>query len=273
MILPFSSSTHYNNRKYFFNFYFFTLIILLLNIGNTYSQSISGSNPKNEPRFIVDMPTAGVLSKNTYSIGGNLYAGGGMSLSFTAGIFTNFNFGLSYASNNVIGDNNLEFQSLPGINLAYRLLDEELNSPALTFGINTQGKGVFLNSIDRFESKSAGVYIVSSKNFNSFLGENALHLGFNYSFEPKVSDNTINAYLGFEQTLGKYVSVNFEYNLLYNEPNNQVYKKNVGLLNTNIVVSPTPNFSFNFQIRDLLKARVNQTGLSRILALELINKF
>lgn len=248
------------------------LILTIINASNLNAQAISGSRPKFEPRFIVDMPTAGVISKGNYSINGNLYANGGVAANFTFGVFTNFNLGLSWATNNLIGNANIVNQKLPGINLAYRISDEKLEFPAFTLGVNTQGKSEYIESNDRFEAYSPGVYIVTSKNFNSFMGENALHFGVNYSFEPKPEVRKVNAFVGFEQTLGEYISINAEYNLLTNEVDNDIYKKGKGLLNTSIVISPTSNFSFNLQFRDLLKSRKNNNGISRIIGIELFNK-
>lgn len=248
------------------------LLLTISNASNLNAQAISGSKPKFEPRFIVDMPTAGVISKGNYSINGNLYANGGVAANFTFGVFTNFNLGLSWATNNLIGNENIVNQKLPGINLAYRILDEKLEFPAITLGVNTQGKSEYIESNDRFEVYSPGVHIVTSKNFNSFMGENALHFGVNYSFEPKPEVRKVNAFVGFEQTLGEYISINAEYNLLTNEVDNDIYKKGKGLLNTSIVISPTSNFSFNLQFRDLLKSRKNNNGISRIIGIELFNK-
>ena len=76
-----------------------------------------------EPRNIIDMPTAGVIPKGQYSINSNIYSGGGVAANFTVGVFTNFNFGISWTANNLIGNENITSQEIPGVNLSYRFLD------------------------------------------------------------------------------------------------------------------------------------------------------
>ncbi len=254
-------------------FFYLLLLISVVNSNLLFSSSISGSDSKFEPRTIVDMPTAGVLSKGHYSINGNTFPNGGVSLNFTAGIFTNFNLGLSFASNNIISNDNLESQNLPGINLSYRIIDEKKEFPAITLGVNTQGKSRYLTDNKRFETLSPGLYLAVSKNFNSFIGNNSVHFGINYSFEPVPTKRNINSYFGFEQTLGSSLSINLEYNLLLNEYDNLIYKNGRGLLNSSIKYSFDNNLSVELQFRDLLKSNAQNMGINRIFAFEYISKF
>lgn len=253
--------------------FYFLVLTFFLNSNLLLSISISGSDSKFEPRTIVDMPTAGILSKGNYSINGNTFPNGGVSLNFTAGIFTNFNLGLSFASNNIISNDNLESQNLPGINLAYRIIDEKKEFPAITLGINTQGKSRYLTDIKRFETLSPGLFLAVSKNFNSFIGNNSVHFGLNYSFEPVPTKRKINSYFGFEQTIGSSLSVNLEYNLLLNEYDNLVYKNGKGLLNSSIKYSFNNNLSVELQFRDLLRSNAKNMGINRIFAFEYISNF
>lgn len=254
---------------------FFVFLLLIFIVGNSFlfSSSISGSESKFEPRTIVDMPTAGVLSKGNYSINGNTFPNGGIALNFTAGIFTNFNLGLSFASNNIISNENLESQNLPGINLCYRIVDEKKEFPAITLGVNTQGKSRYLVDNKRFETLSPGLYLAVSKYFDSFIGNNSVHFGVNYSFEPVPTKRNINSYFGFEQTLGSSLSLNLEYNLLLNESDNLIYKNGKGLFNSSIKYSFDNNLSIELQFRDLLRSNTQNLGINRIFAFEYIAKF
>lgn len=247
-------------------------IISFFNLLNLNAQNKDSYLLNYEPRAIIDMPTAGLIPKGQYSINSSIYTGGGVAANFTVGVFTNFNFGISWTANSLIGNENITSQEIPGVNLSYRFLDEILDFPAILIGINTQGKSIYFVKEERFETYSSGVYLVASKNFKSFLGSNSIHWGINYSLEPSPNKRKVNTYLGFEQLLGNNVSFSAEYNFLLNESDNIVYKSGRGMLSSSLKFSPTDNFVFELQFRDLLKARKLENGISRIIAFDFINR-
>ena len=54
--------------------------------------------------------------------------------------------------------------------------------PALALGLNTQGSGDYVDTLQRYEIKALGLYGAMSKNWKSPLGNIGLHTGLNYSF-------------------------------------------------------------------------------------------
>ena len=201
-------------KKYRKNIIFPIFIgILLLSVPFfAYSEGTAGTKAGYETRFIVDMPTAGINPKSSFSIRSIFSDSGGVSLTTLFSPFTNFNIGISYSGKNIIGTDNIEFQGLPGIHLAYRILNEQQRFPAILLGINTQGIGKYSLKNKRFETLSPGAYIAFSKNFTWQGGWLALHSGINYSFEPKTDKRKPNIYLGLEQSIGSWASFNLEYN-------------------------------------------------------------
>lgn len=190
-----------------------SIYILILSIGNAFAQGTAGYKAPYESREIIEMPTAGVLPKGSYNIKTRLYREGGILLESNVSFLRNLMVGLSYTANKVIGDNDMEFQGIPGINLKYRVLDETLRFPALALGFSNQGNGVWMPEGKRFQIYSPGIYLAASKNFSWALGDISTTLGLNYSFDPPKKDRSVNVYGGLEHTLGKYFSICSELNL------------------------------------------------------------
>lgn len=231
----------------------------------------AGNKSSFESLYIVDMPTAGIVQKDYYCFGLNLYDQGGMLFIFRAGIFENFNIGVSYGANGIIGSNDLIFQELPGILVSGRILDESKALPALTLGLNTQGRGIYSKSDKRFATQSPGIFLALSKNYSWALGMISFHSGMCYSFEPKPHERTPNLYAGIEQSLGDFVSINFEMNLNLDDRNKQ-YIEDAGLINLSLRCSATHDVTFELQFRDILKNQ-SDSNIKRYFHLEMIRRF
>ena len=89
----------------------------------------------------------------------------------------------------------------PEANLKYRLIDETESFPGLSIGLDTQGQGKFhsADSLMRYDVKAMGMYISTSKNWITPLGNLGFHLGSNYNFtEINDGDDDINYFFGFD---------------------------------------------------------------------------
>ena len=237
-----------------------------------YSQSTAGEKYLYESRYIVDMPSAGILDKSKYAVYSSAFGNGGVLLQCEAAPFSYFNIGLSYSGINIIGSNDIKWQNLPGIHLKFRILNESLTIPAIALGLNSQGKGNYYWDEKRFETMSPGIFISASKNYKWWLGTVAIHSGINYSFEPLPKDRLPNLYLRFEQSLGSYLSLNSEYNCNIDETTIS-FMKNKGLLNTALRWSLSKGVTIELQARDLLEHIRNNNAINRVFYLEYIGSF
>jgi len=170
------------------------------------------------PTDLISVPTAGTLMRGSFSMDMRIQDEGGLVLGLSAGITDRFQFGMSFGSPNLIGDENLEWYPRPEAKLKYLIFDENLSMPALALGLNTQGSGDFVDTLQRYEIKALGLYGAMSKNWKSPLGNIGLHSGLNHSFlETKDGDSDPNLFFGIDIEFNPEFSLLMEYNSALNE--------------------------------------------------------
>ena len=170
------------------------------------------------PTDLISVPTAGTLMRGSFSMDMRIQDEGGLVLGLSAGITDRFQFGMSFGSPNLIGDEKLEWYPRPEAKLKYLILDESLSMPALSLGLNTQGLGDYVDTLQRYEIKALGLYGALSKNWKSPLGNIGLHTGLNYSFlETEDGDNDPNLFFGMDVEFNPEFSFLLEYNSALNE--------------------------------------------------------
>lgn len=259
------------NKNIFIIILFFLLStnfsIILLGNGT------AGSNASHESRYIVDMPTAGLLKRLNCAVSGQTIANGGFVFDATIPLFNILNVGISYGGDGILGSEHLVMQKIPGFHIKARVFNETKAAPAIVMGINTQGKERYLSSKRRFEQLSPGVYVAASKSFSWILGNIALHAGMNYSFED--SDNRgMNLYFGAEHTIYKYVTAVLEINPNLNDNDSSIWKNSKSLMvNTAIRVGIAENITAELQLKDLLKNSKYSKEFARLVGLDVILKF
>ena len=172
------------------------------------------------PTNLVSVPSAGTLVRGSYAMQMRVQKNGGLTSSLSVGITDRFQFGLSFGSANLIGDDSLEWYPRPEANLKYRLIDETISMPGLSIGLDTQGQGQFneADTLMRYDVKAMGVYAAASKNWVTPLGNLGLHMGTNYNFaEVNDGDKDINYFFGFDMEFNPELSILLEYNAALNE--------------------------------------------------------
>ena len=128
------------------------------------------------PTDLITIPTAGTLARGSFSMDMRIQDEGGMILGLSAGITDRFQFGLSYGSPNLIGDDSLRWYPRPEAKVKYLVIDENMSMPGIAFGINTQGFGNYHagDSLNRYDTKAFGAYLAASKNWKSPFGNMGL---------------------------------------------------------------------------------------------------
>ncbi len=237
-----------------------------------FAKGSAGEEAKYESRFIVEMPTAGVIPKGTFSFDMLLFTKGGMMAELSAAPFENFNMGISYSGTNIIGAGKVKWQGIPGIHLRYRIIDEKKFFPAILIGVLTQGRGEYYKDKERFTTMSPGVFAAMSKNYRWALGTIALHGGVNYSFEPAPKNRAPNVYFGLEHSLGDAAALNLEYNMNIDDSDNN-FTKSKGLLNAAIRLNISAGWTIEIQVRDMLANKKGSDGFIRYLGLEMISPY
>jgi hypothetical protein len=233
---------------------FNTFLILLLTIP-IYSQGTAGDKAKYEYRYLIDMPTAGILEKGVVGVSSEILPEGVLIAVIEAGVFENVSIGISYGGSNLIGSGDVDWYKLPAVNIRARIINETTLIPAIAFGFDSQGKGIYDNANKRYAIKSPGFFGAISKNFE-FLGYMSLHGTVNYSLEGNDGDNFVNVRAGVEKTLGSSFSLLVEYDFALND-NNSNFGSGKGYLNAGIRWSPGTGFTLGFDVRDLLSNKTS----------------
>jgi len=237
------------------------------------------------PINLITIPTAGTMPRGFFSFENTFMKEGSILPRFSIGITDNFMLGISFGVSNFIGDGNMKKnRSYPEAQIKYRIFDETETTPAMVIGIDTQGRGNFLNkySLNRYEQKSYGLYFVLSRNWNA-LGNFGLHFGLNKNLtESNDKDDDINIFLGFDKELKRSFSIYAEYNFArdddkINDSNTSfreiIDRKGNGYLNAGLRWSATNNIMLEVNANDIYKNNQTSNAINRELKIIYFEQF
>jgi hypothetical protein len=254
-----------------------TLLLALLVLALTVSekgsaQGSAGTNSNVEPRFIVDMPTAGILRTGTFAFDTDVYGEGGLLCSLTAGFLTRASFGLSYGGSRLIGAGSPVMNVVPGFSIKVRLIDENVVLPAIALGFDTQGRDGYLKELDRYAIKSPGLYAAASKNY-AMLGFLSFHGGINYTLERADGDKDLNFFFGMEKSVGPIISASLEYNAGFNDNSAAAIGHSRGYLSAAVAWSFGGGLTIVVGLKDLLHNGSDVSVVNRTLRFEFARSF
>ena len=226
----------------------FVLLLLIPFLNMARGQGSAGTDGEAEPRYLVDVPTAGILRRGAVALDVNIFQDGGLLAGASAGLFNRIVLGLSYGASRLIGDDAAVANPGPGVGIKIRLIEEGASFPAIVLGFDSQGKEAYVEDLDRYTVRSAGLYLVGSRNF-SFAGFLSLHGGINTSLET--GDKKLSFFLGAEKTVGSFISTVIEYNHASNEQG--PLSKGRGYLNIGLRWSLGVGLTLGVNLKDLTK--------------------
>jgi hypothetical protein len=235
-------------------------------------QGAAGSEGQLEPRYMVDMPTAGMLDKGSMALDVDFYQEGGVLLALSAGVLDRLSFGVSYGGAHLIGSSSPVMNELPGVNVKIRIIEESVALPAIAVGFDSQGKDGYIKELDRYTVKSPGLFATASKNY-TMLGFFSLHGGINYSFERADNDRDFNLFFGAEKSIGPIVSLVLEYNMGLNDNGGDALGKGKGYLNTALRCSLGNGLTIAVHIKDLIHNGQDTGVANRTVRLEYARAF
>jgi hypothetical protein len=219
---------------------------------------------------IIDMPSAGIMPEDHIIINFVTQPNSITLLDLCLFSYNNFNFGISYSINNLIGNRTIELQKYPAINLKYKIINDHNSNFGLALGFSNQGKGEYFKSKERHQIHSPGFYLVSDKSFQWLLGYTGLNAGLNYSLDNESEKNKLNLYFGLNQLIYKNLTFTTEFNSNFNESNLNV--SNGAILNFAIGYY-LGDMTFDLQFKNLI-GKLNPINLYSIaLRFEYIGNF
>jgi hypothetical protein len=233
------------------------------------AQGYAGDRATSELVMLIDKPTAGMLKRAQYRIGTNFYEHGGVMVDIEVGLLLRFSFGIAYGGSGVIGSEQVNMNTWPGVKAKLRLVEEGTMAPAIAIGFDSQGKGPQIDSLERYTFKSPGFYAVASKNYQ-LLGNFSIHGGINYSLERGDGDKDLNFYVGAEKSIGEMVSFLFEYDFAINDSDGNSLGLGRGYMNLGLRLSAGEGFVFGFDYKDVLSNQKSATSGVRTLQIDFI---
>jgi hypothetical protein len=235
-----------------------------------FGQGSAGTEGGNEPRYLVEMPTAGMLAKSTLGLDIDFFQEGGVLVGLNIGLFNRFSLGVSYGGSGLIGSDEAVMNPAPGVNAKLRIIEENSVLPALALGFDSQGREGYMNDLDRYRIKSPGFYVAGSKNY-SLLGFFSIHGGVNYSLEG--DEKKPNFFIGIEKTVGSVISLVAEYNSALNDAGDDAVAKGRGYLNLGFRWAVGGGLTLGVDLKDLLDNAGTVTIGNRGVRLEYITSF
>jgi hypothetical protein len=241
-----------------------------------------------KPVYLIDLPTASILRGGDLRTSLRLYEEGGALSYLSVGISNRMMFGVSYGGLNVLGGENIDWNRYPGVHIAYRLVEESLDMPALTIGYDWQGYGPYwelddyddatqaaINDssalredylVDRYSIKSRGFYAVVSKGYTSIL-KVGLHAGINLSLEDSDGNNNPTLFMASDILLSRELAFIAEYDFAVNDNAKHGLNDGQGFLNVGLKWAFSHQMSLEFDIKNLLGKENNKPNVRRIIKL------
>jgi len=237
------------DKKIISSLFFFLLLVIV-------SMVCTAQEQFPPPRMLIDTPTAGTLTRGSYDVTLRLYPQGGVIASVGIGLSSRLLLGLSYGGENVIGEGKVNWNPDPGVQLRYRLIDENIALPAIVLGFDSQGYGAYIDSTKRYTVKSRGFFAVASKNY-VFLGDLSLHGGINYSLEKSDGDSDPNLFVGIIKSLNPDLALVAEYDFALNDNEDNALGSGKGYLNTGLRWTFAQQLYIEISLKNILQNKHN----------------
>ncbi|MFP4459477.1 MAG: hypothetical protein ACLFSQ_07810 [Candidatus Zixiibacteriota bacterium] len=226
-----------------------------------------------QPYELIRTSTGGLLEHLHFDTEAEILPAGEVALSANMGFFGRAQLGVSYAAQNIIGFGKANFVPHAGFEVKARVLDEHINYPAVVLGINTQGYGGYIDSLDRYLFKSIGPYIAVSKNWWALGGNAGVHGGINYSLETK-DDKSVSFFLGVDKDYDGIAGIYIEYDAALNDNiENNAFGEGSGYLNASLWWHVTDYFKFEIFLLDCLSNSASNPSFGRGLRVTFYNNF
>lgn len=169
----------------------------------------------NEPLYVIDHPTAGLLPHGFYEIKGKIGPGTSFLGGFKVGFKDRVQIGVSFGAQNVLGYGSPDLNDKIGFQARLRVI-EESNAPALAVGFDSQGQGRYHGDFKRYDRKSPGIYVVVTKNYTFALGQLTPNGGVSFTTERE-DDNDPNLFFGLNWTIANQFSILFDIDAALND--------------------------------------------------------
>ena len=206
-----------------------------------------------EPRQLIESPTAGLLPRGSFGLDFRFHGSNGILGAVSVGLFNQVMFGVSFGGQDLLGNGSVEWNPRLEFSGRVRVVEEGYSMPAVAVGYHSQGYGAFDEDLDRYTSKSKGVYAVFSKNYKSSLGQVGFHTGINKSFEDDDGDKDLSGFVGVDKAFGRNFVLLAEYDLALNDNADNSLGSGKGLLNAGVRWTVSEQLSLEFDVKNVFR--------------------
>ncbi|MCC7263929.1 MAG: hypothetical protein IT369_15560 [Candidatus Latescibacteria bacterium] len=251
--------------------YTVALVFLALGVPAGAQEERTAAESRVEPVRLIDCPTAGLVGKGHFGVDLRFFPQGGVMGLLNAGVLDRLSIGLSFGGEQIIGDQDVDWYPRVEPAIRYRVVEEGQALPAVVLGYETQGYGGYQDG--RYQIKSKGVFLVTSKNYTGPLGQFGIHGGLNLSREHSDHDSDLSGWVGLDKSINADLGLVAEYDLATNDNNHSALGSGDGYLNVGAHWSVVPNLSLSLLLKNLLGNGVGEQHLSRELAVRYSEEF
>lgn len=243
-----------NSPFLLFFFYLIFLFIFIIFSRNSFAQI------DKETTEITELPNAGILTFGSYSLKTEFYPSGSLRFSFN---FVPFKDAILSLRTYLIDLENFSTKFPAIVYFKYRLFNERIPTPAVAAGFTTHSFASQHSNYLPYYDFAPGVFFITSKAFENFLGISDLHFGFNYSLYIEKTKGAMLLYIGFSQQIIKYFRASFEGSKVLDKG----YSSAI-LLNFSLDFSIPCNFKIGIVLRDFLNNYNLNNSFNKYLTIE-----
>lgn len=234
----------------------------------------TGTDGFQVPRRLIDAPTAGTLRRGSFDTELRAFPYGGVLGVLQIGLTNSWMVGIGYGGTGIIAQNEPNWNPRMQFLTKFQLIGETVTLPGLAIGYEDLGFGRWIDSLDRYETKSKGFYLVASKAYRGAGFTSAVHAGMNYSRETDDKDKDLDFYFGsdirFDNNLGFVV----EYDMGLNDDKKPLAQgAGWGYLNAGARWVVLDRLLMEFNLKDITSNRRSSSSIGRELRLIYVESF
>lgn len=226
------------------------------------------------PRRLVDAPTAGTLRKGTFDTELRAYPNGGILGILQIGLSDQWMVGLGYGGTDIISSTDPEWNPRINFITKLQLVGETESMPAFAVGFEEQGYGAWVDSLDRYQNKSKGLFVVASKGYKGRGVISSIHGGANYSTNADDDDRDINFFFGADMRFDNNFGFVAEYDMALNDDKRPLaLGEGKGYLNFGVRWTVLNRIFMEVNLKDVLSNRRDSKSVGRELRIIYLEAF
>lgn len=208
----------------------------------------AGASSAGELMRIVREHTAGLVAPGTYGVSLSTFPSDGLRFSLSIGVVRRVMLGLGYGGWNLTGLESPAWFEHVSLKAGVRLLDESDAFPGILAGFDNEPEPARTGG--SYSRTSRDLYLSASKNFETFGGDMAFHLGLSLDVRDPVHAGS---WIGMDKSLPGGFGAALEWDLATDEADSVRIDNGGGFLNGELFWESFGQVRVSLQFVDLLE--------------------